>query len=110
MNSFEGGVSYITLVRGFREEGRHPTSQCPLWVKNGRFTLVLRMPGIKAAPISSACECAHIITPRLDSRVKASIQILQMRKLFNAGFHLDVAPIEARRTLQCEQAAKLKYG
>src|SRR5262245_43012294 len=75
-----------------------------------RFPLVLGMPGIKAAPISSACECAHIITPRLDSRFNASIQILQMRKLFNAGFHLDVAPIEAMRTLQCEQATKLKYG
>src|SRR6516165_8965972 len=28
MNSFEGCVSYFTLVREFREEGRHATRRC----------------------------------------------------------------------------------
>src|SRR5262245_65962361 len=34
MNSFEGCVSYFTLGREFREEGRHSTRRCPLWVKS----------------------------------------------------------------------------
>jgi len=34
MNSFDGCVSYFTLVREFRKEGRHSTRRCPLWVKS----------------------------------------------------------------------------
>src|SRR5215813_6437827 len=89
------GFSPLSMGRHRRRHGdKHPCWACPGW-----------------APISSACQCAsHIIAPRLDSRFNESIEILQMRKLFNAGFHLDVVSVEAGSALQCEQAAKLKYG